>query len=333
MIFSYEKLKSKRLAQMQQEELAGKTGISLSVIKNIESGRKKITPNSPELIKICEVLNLNPEDYFVRRTRSIAFFNNKGGVGKTSLVCSIASIMVAEFDKKVLIIDCDPQANTTQSFDMQNRVNDYKTNNLYTVIKNGEHIEEYIYNTGYENLDIVLGHLDLNNLEPDLPTTSYKEELLRNQIKRIKQMGVYDYIICDTSPTLSLFNGIVLRGVDGVVIPFEPEPHALAGIGNTVEYIEKIQSEEKRSTSNHKVNILGIVVNKYAKQEKISKAITEVVLKLYPELVYNSYIKSAAAIKKAHSEHLPICINYSKEEVYEALKVLTKEIIDGAENI
>lgn len=58
MIFSYEKLKSKRLAQMQQEELAERTGISLSIIKNIESGRKKITLNSPELIKICEVLNL-----------------------------------------------------------------------------------------------------------------------------------------------------------------------------------------------------------------------------------------------------------------------------------
>lgn len=333
MRFNKELFRKHRYDLITQDELANKINVSVNVVRNIESGKRSVDPDDEVFKNICEVLGLNYDDYWTRDTKSIAFFNNKGGVGKTSLVCSVAAIMVAEYGKRVLIIDCDPQSNTTQSLDMQNRITDYKTNNLYTVIKNGEPIEDFIYNTGYENLDIVVGHLDLNNLEPDLPTTAYKEELIRGQIKRIKQMGTYDYIICDTSPTLSSLNGIVLRGVDGVVIPFEPEPHALAGIGNTVEYIEKIQNEEKKSTSKHKVTILGIVVNKYVKLEKISNAITEVVLKLYPNLVYNSYIKSAAAIKKAHSEHLPICVNYSKEEVYKSLMELTKEIIDGAENI
>lgn len=333
MRFNRELFKKDRFDLITQEELANKIDVSVHTVRNIESGKRSVDYDDEVFKKMCGALGLNYDDYWTRDTKSIVFFNNKGGVGKTSLVCGIASILVAEYGKKVLIIDCDPQSNTTQSFDMENRITDYKKNNLYTVIKNGEPIENFIYNTGYENLDIVLGHLDLNNLEPDLPTTAYKEELIRGQINRIKKMGEYDYIICDTSPTLSSLNGIVLRGVDGVVIPFEPEPHALAGIGNTVEYIEKIQKEEKLSTSKHKVAILGIVVNKYVKLEKISNAITEVVLKLYPDLVYKSYIKSAAAIKKAHSERLPICVNYSKEEVYKSLKDLTKEIMDGAENI
>lgn len=333
MVFSYEKLKQQRMEQMEQAELAERTGISLSIIKNIENGRKKITPTSPELINICEVLNLNPEDYFVRNTKIIAFFNNKGGVGKTSLTCNIASIMVAEFNKRVLIIDTDAQSNATQSFDMQNKIPDYAINNLYTALTNKEPIDNYIYNTGYDGLDMVVSHLDLNNIEPQLPTMAYREQLFRTAIESIRRKGIYDYIICDTSPTFSMLNGVVLRGVDGIVIPFEPEPHALSGIGNTIDYIEAIQKEEEISPNKHKISILGIVVNKYEKTQNVSKVITDVVIQLYPDLIFDSYIKSATAIKKAHSERLPICINYSREDVYQSLVNLTEEIIDEIKEI
>lgn len=332
MKFCCEKFRKDRFDRTTQEELAEKLGISVNILKNIESGRKKIKYGDEVLEEMCKALNLNSDDYWVRNTSVITFFNNKGGVGKTSLVSNLASVFVAEYDKKVLIIDCDAQVNVTQNFDML-LVKDSNTKNLYQAFVKQESIRDYIYNTGYEGLDIVLGHYDVSLIEPMLPTLPYKEQRFKNIIEEVKESGEYDFILCDTSPNLGMFNNIILRSSDGIIIPFEPEPLSLGGIGNTLEYINKIKEEEKLSPNRNKIHVMGIAITKYESVTTITKAITEVVEKLYGKLLFDTKIPQDVSVKKCSSEKLPISINYSKTRVYEALTSLAKEIIDEAEEI
>lgn len=332
MKFTHEKFRNTRFDMCTQDELAEKTGISVSIIKNMESGRKRVKRDDENLAIMCDVLNLNIDDFFTRSCKVISCFNNKGGVGKTSLVTNIATVLVSEFDKRVLIIDCDAQANVTQNFNMV-MVKDYDTKNLYNAFVNQESIESYIVNTGYDGLDMVLGHSKVSLIEPMLPTLPYKEQRFKNIINDVKDSGEYDFILCDTSPVLSMFNNIILRSCDGIIIPFEPEPLSLGGIGNTLEYIDQIKEDEKLSPDRNKINVMGIVINKYDARTNITKAITEVVEKLYDKLLFKTKIPIDVSVKNSQSEKLPISINYSKSRVYEALTSLAEEIINGVKEI
>lgn len=332
MKFDYERFKKDRYDLITQEELAEKVGVSLNVVKNMENGRKKVTIDDEVLIAMCDVLGLDINNYWTRVSKLITCFNNKGGVGKTSLVSNLATVLVSEFDKRVLIIDCDAQANVTQNFNMT-MIKDYDTKNLYTAFVNQESIEDYIVNTGYEGLDMVIGHYKVSLIEPMLPTLPYKEQRFKNIINDVKEKGEYDYILCDTSPNLSMFNNIILRSSDGIIIPFEPEPLSLGGIGNTLEYIEQIKEDEKLSPNKNKISVMGIVITKYDMRTNITKAITEVVEKLYSKQLFKTKIPNDVSVKNSQSEKLPISINYSKSRVYEALIKLAEEVINGSKDI
>ena len=328
--FLHEKFRKDRFDKITQEELADKLAMSVNIIKNLEAGRRKTKYGDELLEKICTMLGLNSEDYWVRNTYCISFFNNKGGVGKTSMVSNLASVLVAEYDKRVLIVDCDAQVNVTQNFDML-FTKDISEKNLYQAFVKQESLMDYIYNTGYEGLDIILGHYDVSLIEPMLPTLPYKEQRFKSIIEEVRMCGYYDFILCDTSPNLGMFNNIILRSSDGIIIPFESEPLSLGGIGNTLEYIDKIKEEEKLSPQKNKINVMGIVITKYESVTNITKAITEVVEKLYGKLLFKTKIPHDVAVKKCSSEKTPISVNYSKTRVYEALVSLAKEIIDEVE--
>lgn len=332
MKFSYEKFKNDRYNLCTQDELAENSGISVSIIKNMESGRKKISYGDENLEKLCEILNLNVDDYWRRDTKTLTCFNKKGGVGKTSLVCNLAVTLVSEFNKRVLLVDCDSQRNASQSFGMR-EVEGYEEKNIYKCFMDRHSIEDYIYKTDYIGLDIVVGHPDIANIDSLVAKKPYREERFKDILKDIKEKGEYDYIICDTAPLLSLFNNIILRATDGIIIPFEPEAFALTGVGEVMTYVKELQEEEIFSKGENTVHVLGVVINKYDKSTKISKAITEVVQELYPKKVFKTIISNSVVVKNAQSEKLPICVNYSNTPTYKSLIELAKEVCDGAEKL
>ena len=331
MIFSHEKLKNERMAHMQQEELAEKTGISLSVIKNIESGRKKITPESIELIKICNVLDLNPENCFVRNTKIISLFTNKGGAGKTTIAANLSHVLAKEENARVLMIDTDQQMNLTKYYGLLNSTNPDNTN-IYEAFVNQDSVKNHIINTDYENLDIVISHYNVGRIEVMLPTMAYRETKFSNILEEVKSDGYYDYVIIDMNPSFSMFNHIILCATDYVIIPLEATAFGLGGIENVIEFVETIQKESLMS-SKHKISILGVIISKFQKSLKLSNAIASVADQLFDDkgYMFDTKIKFEAPVGKSQLEEKPIGVNYSKSEIYLQFKEFAKEVTKRVE--
>lgn len=327
MIFSYEKLKNERMKQMQQEELAEKTGITLSIIKNIESGRKKITLDSQELISICEVLKLNPEDYFVRETKILSLFSNKGGSGKTTTAANVSHVLATEKNLRILMIDMDQQMNLTKHYGLLN--NSYADEkNVYKAFVNQESIKNHIISTGYENLDIVTSHYNVGKIEVMLPTMSYRETKFMNILEEVKSDGYYDLIIIDMNPSFSMMNHIILCATDAVIIPLEATAFGLGGIDNVIEFVETIQRESMLS-GKHKLDVLGVIISKFDRRLKMSDAIANVAGQLFDDkgYMFNSRIGIDASIGKCQIEEKPLGVNYSKSNAYLAFKDFADEVI------
>lgn len=314
--FAYEKFKIARKNIMEQEELANKTGITLSIIKNIESDRKKITPDNEDFHNICNVLNLNVEDYFVRDTKVISMFSNKGGSGKTTIAGNLAFTLVKEKNMKVLMIDVDQQMNLTKYYGLLN--NTYSdSKNIYNAFVEQTSIKPHIIHTEYENLDIVTSHYNVGKIEVMLPTMAYREQKMTNILSEIKNEGYYDFIIIDLNPSFSMLNHVVLCATDYVIIPLEATAFGLGGIDNVVEFVETIQKESLMS-GKHRLDILGVIISKFDKRLKIANAIASVATQLFDDknYMFDTKIVNAAVVGRSQVEEKPVGINYAKTEVH-----------------
>lgn len=334
MRFAYEKFKETRQKTYTQEEIAEKTGLTLSVVKNIENGRRKVTAEDEDLILLCSVLNARPEDYFVKETRTICFFNNKGGVGKTSLVSALASVMVSKMAKSILLVDCDQQMNLTMHYGME-RSSNLDELNIFQAIANNESVKKHIRSTGYKGLDILISHYDMGNLESMAGDMPHREFRFASVLQEVKESGEYDYILCDTSPLLSATNNIVINGCDGIIIPFTPDPFSLGGIGNVVAYIEKIKEAKKFAPIKTNVEILGIIVNRNDKRLKMSAAITEVVEKLYDKegYIFETKLPEDSSISKSQADKEPLSVSYQDSRIHVSMLEFAREVESRVEKI
>lgn len=274
------------------------------------------------------------DDYFIRDSKVLSFFNQKSGTTKTSSVAIIGYILAKEYNKRVLIIDCDPMANLTMRFNMlkSENANEY---NLYQAFSKQESIKEHIRNTGYENLDIVISHYDVERIASLLPTMTFKEQRFAAIIEEVKTSGYYDFILCDCAPTLSMFNNIILRATDGVIIPVIPNVFNIVGLSNVIDYLNVIIEENKISPIKKKTSILGIYLNRYEESSKVSIKILEDLKKSYAsdKYLFDTYISMDDSMIKSQREKKSPSINYSSKNVYEGFKLLTEEIMERAKTI
>lgn len=311
------------LGPMSLKELSEKAGISLAIAKNITSGRKKVTPQTDALIKMCEVLNVNPLDFFVRKTRVITIFSNKGGSGKTTTCANLGYSLAVDFGLKVLMIDTDQQQNLTRYYNISGP----DTMNLYTAFNNQESIENYIIPTGYENLDIVCSHFDVGKIDPSLPMLNYREKRFRNIIQDVKDKGTYDYILIDCNPSLSMFNTIILCASDYAILPLEPTAFGLGGIENVIEFVDEIKRTSSQA-DNHKLEILGIIITIYDKRVKMSAAISQVAEMLFDKgQLFDVRIPIDASVGKSQVEKKPLGENYKMSNATVAYRKLAQEVI------
>ncbi len=228
----------------------------------------------------------------------IAIANQKGGVGKTTTSINLAASL-GVLEKKVLLIDADPQANATSGLGIDVEQVELGT---YQLIEHSIKAEEAIVKTGSPNLDIIPSHIDLVAIEIELVDQEEREYMLRKAINHLKDS--YDYILIDCAPSLGLLTLNALTAADSVIIPIQCGYFALEGLGkllNTIKSVQKIH--------NKNLDIEGLLLTMYDSRLRLSNQVVDEVQKHFNEMVFTTIIQRNVRLSEAPSYGESI-INY-----------------------
>ena len=228
----------------------------------------------------------------------IAIANQKGGVGKTTTSINLAASL-GVLEKKVLLIDADPQANATSGIGIDVESVEIGT---YQLLEHSNTAREAIIKTETPNLDIIPSHIDLVAIEIELVDKDEREYMLKKALDDIK--NDYDYIIIDCAPSLGLLTLNALTAADAVIIPIQCEYFALEGLGkllNTIKSVQKIHNPE--------LDIEGLLLTMYDSRLRLSNQVVEEVQKHFNDMVFQTIIQRNVRLSEAPSYGESI-INY-----------------------
>ena len=220
----------------------------------------------------------------------IAIANQKGGVGKTTTSVNLAASL-GVLEKKVLLIDADPQANATSGLGVD--VESVEIGS-YQLIEHSASAEECIIKTSAPNVDIIPAHIDLVAIEIELVDKDEREYMLRKAITHLKSS--YDFILIDCAPSLGLLTLNALTAADAVIIPIQCEYFALEGLGkllNTVKSVQKIH--------NKALDIEGMLLTMYDSRLRLSNQVVEEVQKHFSNMVFETIIQRNVKLGEAPS--------------------------------
>tara|TARA_B100001123_G_C15284708_1_gene1015212 strand:- start:1105 stop:1863 length:759 start_codon:yes stop_codon:yes gene_type:complete len=248
-------------------------------------------------------------------SKIIAIANQKGGVGKTTTAINLATAMVA-IEKKVLIIDSDPQANASTGLGIDEK--DRKPN-LYSVLSKGRLEKNLIKRTTIPNLDIITATIDLAASEIELANVKNRENRLKSILKKIKG---YDYFFIDCPPALGLLTINSLVAAHSVIVPLQCEFFALEGISSLTQTINKIKAE-----LNKELEIEGLVLTMHDKRNSLSDLVEKDVRNHFKNKVYKTIIPRNVRISEAPSHGKPVLIYDTTCVGSKAYIELAKEVI------
>lgn len=249
-------------------------------------------------------------------SKSIAIFNQKGGVGKTTTNINLGAYL-ASWGKKVLMIDIDPQGNTTSGIGIDKRKMDIS---VYDVIIGGMDAKKAVTKTSIENLYIIPSTVELAGAEIELTEVSKKEIKLKEAIESLE--GDYDFIFIDCPPSLGLLTINALAAVDSVIIPVQCEFYALEGVGQLIKTIQLV-----KKSLNPKLEIEGVVLCMYDGRTNLSTDVVEEIRKFFKGKVYTTMIPRNIRLAESPSYGQPIMIYDPKCKGAEAYEELAKEFI------
>lgn len=220
----------------------------------------------------------------------IAIANQKGGVGKTTTTVNLAASL-GVLEKKVLLIDADPQANATSGLGMDVENID---NGTYQVILNSISAHDAIVKTKSPNVDLIPAHIDLVAVELELVDKDQREYMLKNALKDITK--AYDFILIDCAPSLGLITLNALTAADSVIIPIQCEYYALEGLGkllNTIKSVQKVHNPE--------LDIEGMLLTMYDSRLRLSNQVVAEVKKHFNSMVFKTIIQRNIRLGEAPS--------------------------------
>ena len=252
----------------------------------------------------------------------IAITNQKGGVGKTTTAVNL-SASIAVMEKKTLLIDMDPQGNSTSGFG----VNPYQIkSSIYDSLVDNKPIKEIIVKTEIGFMDLAPSNIDLTGAEIELVPLIARETRLKEAIAPIKDQ--YEYIFIDCPPSLGLLTLNTLTAADSVLIPIQCEYYALEGVQkllNTIELVKK--------SLNPNLHIEGVVLTMYDSRTTLAQQVKQEIINHFKEKVYATHIPRNVRLSEAPSYGKPVILYDIRSSGAEAYLSLAKEVVTNAERI
>lgn len=250
--------------------------------------------------------------------KAIAIFNQKGGVGKTTTNINLAACLALK-GKKVLVLDIDPQGNTTSGLGIAKKGLE---DTVYNVLVDADYdIREAVIHTDVKNLDIIPASVDLAGAEVELVQIEGREKVLKNSLDKIKKD--YDYMFIDCPPSLGLLTINSLAAVDSVLIPIQCEFYALEGVSQLVSTIDLV----KKSLNPH-LEVQGVILSMFDGRTNLSAQVVQEVKRYFGGKVYSTVIPRNVRLAEAPSYGLPITEYDPKSKGAEAYMEFAEEFLE-----
>jgi chromosome partitioning protein len=251
-------------------------------------------------------------------SRVIVIANQKGGVGKTTTAINVAASLAAA-EKRVLLIDTDPQGNSTSGFGIEK---ENLNGSLYDIYNNTKKIDEIIRKTSIDSLDIIPSTIDLVGAELELISRDDREEILKYALGPLRQF--YDFIFIDCPPSLSLLTINALVAADSLLVPMQCEYYALEGISSLIKTLNLV-----RDSYNASLDIEGILLTMFDGRNTLAHQVAQELREHFGDKVYKTIIPRNITLAEAPSHGKPVILYDIRSRGAQSYLALAKEVMEN----